>query len=424
MKDMLHVCRVREVRLALPALTLSMTGDAMAFVALTLRVHASRAGPYAVATLLLCFALPVVVTMGIAGALADRVDPRVLIPAASVVQVAACAGLALAQSLAATYALVVVLQVGFAVANPTWNSVLSWAVGDDRIGHLVSVQQALMAAASPIGAALGGLLVQQRGDAVVFVLDALSYVVIGVAGLGMRRAAPPPSVSPPTTQTARNRSRTVLLPREGWAAVRANPLAWALLWALLPFVIALESMNAVEVFLVRDSLGGSAADFGYWQATTGAGALVGALAAGVLASDRQRVHAILIALTTIAAALLGIGLAPSLAWVFALGAVLGVANAVSNAGLFAVFVRGILADVRGRALALLNGLARATSLLALALGGLAGATLGPRLSFVVAGTCGLVVAARAWHGIRRILNRDEGRNDHSRAARRTQTRSL
>lgn len=96
-------------------------------------------------------------------------------------------------------------------------------------------------------------------------------------------------------------------------------------------------------------------------------------------------------------------MAPTLTWVFVLGAVLGLANAVSNAGLFAVFVRGIAAEARGRALALLGGLARATSLLALVLGGLAGATLGSRLSFVVSGGAGLVVAAWAWRGIRQAL---------------------
>lgn len=386
-----------------------MTGDAMAFVALTLRVHASGAGPYAVAALLLCFALPVVVTMGIAGDLADRIAPRLLISLASVVQMAACIGLALADSLAATYVLVIALQLGFAVANPTWTSVLAGAVGDDRIGQLVSAQQALMAAASPVGAAIGGVLVNAHGDAVVFLLDAFTYVVIAAVALGIRLPERGPNAVPPRAraESERGRFRTPLLPREGWAAVRANPLAWALLWALLPFVVALESMNAVEVFLVRDTLGGSAADFGFWQAATGAGALVGALAAGLLVSDQQRVHAILVALTTIAAALLGIGLAPTLAWVFVLGAVMGLANAVSNAGLFAVFVRGIAAEARGRALALLNGLARATSLLALLLGGLAGATLGPRLSFVVAGSAGLVVAARAWRGIRQALRAEQ-----------------
>ena len=90
-------------------------------------------------------------TQEIARAL-DRAGASLLIPLASVVQMAACIGLALADSLPATYALVIALQLGFTVANPTWTSVLARAVGDDRIGQLVSAQQSLMAAASPVGA--------------------------------------------------------------------------------------------------------------------------------------------------------------------------------------------------------------------------------------------------------------------------------
>ena len=70
MKERLHIWTSRDVRLAVPAVALSVLGDAMAMVALTLRVHASGAGPYAVAGLLLCFALPVVLTMGLAGSVA------------------------------------------------------------------------------------------------------------------------------------------------------------------------------------------------------------------------------------------------------------------------------------------------------------------------------------------------------------------
>ncbi len=244
---------------------------------------------------------------------------------------------------------------------------------------------------------------QAHGDAVVVLLDALTYVVIAAVAWGIRAPERGPNALPPRAlaESERGRFRTPVLPREGWAAVRANQLAWALLWALLPFIVALESMNAVEVFLVRDTLGGSAADFGFWQAATGAGALSGALAAG-RARDRSTAgprdphrpdHDRRGARGNRAGAHADLGLV--------LGAVLGLANAVSNAGLFAVFVRGIAAEARGRALALLGGLARATSLLALVLGGLAGATLGPRLSFVVAGGAGLVVAA--WRGIRQAL---------------------
>ena len=68
MKQLLHeyaaVLAVRRARLVLGATVLSMVGDVMAMVALMLQLHDSGHGPCAVMALLICFAVPIVVTMG------------------------------------------------------------------------------------------------------------------------------------------------------------------------------------------------------------------------------------------------------------------------------------------------------------------------------------------------------------------------
>jgi predicted MFS family arabinose efflux permease len=401
MKERFQIFRVWDVRLALPAAMVSLLGDAMAMVALTLRVHDTGAGPYAVALLLGCFSVPVVVTMGLVGHVADSVDPRLVLGAGGLVQVLACLGLARWNGLAATYALVVLLQTGFAFANPVWSSVLTRAVGDHHVGRLVSTQQALAAVAAPAGAALGGVLVQLRGDSVVFLLDAATYAVLLAAGLAVRtRVAGNEDASAPRRDTARRSAS--LLPRAGLAVVRADRVVWVLVCAMLPFVVSLESMNAVEVFLARDELHASQAQFGYWQALTGVGAVVGALAAGVLRADTTRLRALVVALAAMSLAQVGSGLAPALLWLYAFGAVLGLANAVSNAALFAVFMRRTAPGDRGKALAVVNGMARTCTMLALGLGGVGASTIGPRGSFVVAGCCGVAVACWAGWSLHRI----------------------
>ena len=80
-----EVAAFRDARILLIAGALSLAGDAMAMVALVLRVHASGAGPYAVSGLLWCFALPVVVTMRLAGRASDRIDSRRLLVASGLV---------------------------------------------------------------------------------------------------------------------------------------------------------------------------------------------------------------------------------------------------------------------------------------------------------------------------------------------------
>ncbi|TPG16912.1 MFS transporter [Pedococcus bigeumensis] len=401
MKELFQIFRVWDVRLALPAAMVSLLGDAMAMVALTLRVHDSGAGPYAVALLLVCFSLPVVVTMGLVGHVADSVDPRLVLGAGGLVQVLACLGLATWNGLAATYALVVVLQTGFAFANPVWSSVLTRAVGDHHVGRLVSTQQALGAVAAPIGAALGGVLVELRGDSVVFVLDAATCAVLLVAGLAVRTRVAGNGRTAARRDDA-TRAAVSFLPRAGLAVVRADRVVWVLVCAMLPFVVSLESMNAVEVFLARDELHATQAQFGYWQALTGVGAVLGAVAAGVLRADPTRLRALVVALVAMSLAQVGSGLAPTLAWLFGFGAALGLANAVSNAALFAVFMRRTAPGDRGKALAVVNGMARTCTMLALGLGGVGASTIGPRGSFVVAGCCGVAVACWAGWSLHRI----------------------
>lgn len=240
------------------------------------------------------------------------------------------------------------------------------------------------------------MLVEWRGDPLVFAGVAVGYVLLGLTALTIAR----PTTLPGHTSDVGRGGLSALFPRDGWRVLRRNPLVWTLTRALLAFIVALESMNAVEVFLIRDVLGGSDADFGGWQAMVGAGALAGALASGLVTTDRQRLQLVRVCLTLGAAVMVGIGVAPSLAVAFGLGAVQGGANALVNAAFFAIVIRATDEGHRGRLLALLNGLARSTSVAALGLGGLAGATLGPRLSFVLAGAVGLVIAGWVWASTR------------------------
>src|SRR5689334_16526166 len=112
--------RHRDLRLVMPARALSYIGDALALFALVLRVHDQGHGTAGMAVLLAAFSLPPVLLMGVAGHVSDRFDSRRVLLASTTVELLACAGLALVGGLAATVALVVLLQLGQAVSNPTW----------------------------------------------------------------------------------------------------------------------------------------------------------------------------------------------------------------------------------------------------------------------------------------------------------------
>src|SRR5450756_965798 len=153
------IWRHRDLRLVIPARTVSLVGDALAMIALILRVHDQGGGTTGIALLMVAFALPTVLAMGFAGHIADRFDSRPVLLISTAVQTLACAGLASFENRWSTYAFVVLLQCGQAVANPTWGALTPRIVGDEDMGRVISLQQSLIAVTGIVGAALAGLLV-------------------------------------------------------------------------------------------------------------------------------------------------------------------------------------------------------------------------------------------------------------------------
>lgn len=153
----------RRAGLVLAALAVSVAGDGAAKVALLLRVHDAGAGSSGLALVLVLFALPVVLLVGVAGVLADRPDPRPVVVPAALVQAAAALLLVWRTDLGGTGVGVLVMQTGFALANSAWVVALPRLVPDEEVGALVSLQHAVVGIATPVGAAIGGLLVEHVG---------------------------------------------------------------------------------------------------------------------------------------------------------------------------------------------------------------------------------------------------------------------
>ncbi len=401
------ILAVRDARLVLVAGTVALAGDAMAMIALLLRVHASGAGPYAVTALLACFALPVVLTMGFAGQVADRVDSRRVLVVTGLAQALAVLGLAAWSGLGETFALVVVMRTAFAFGNPVWTTLLPHIVGESQVGRLISLQQGLRAVAGPAGAGLGGVFVQVHRDSVVFLLSAVTMIGLTAAAVALRTRRRP--------QALRLRGvgslRSAVLPADGWRALRVHPRVHLVVLALLPFVITLESVNVVEVFLVRDVLGASPAQYGLVEVVSGAAAVIGSLVAGSILAERSRTRAILAMLGVCAGAQVGQGLAPTLVVFLLWCAAVGFGLALGNALLFALIVTTVGDGQRGVVLALVNGLSRACSTLALALGGVLASSVGPRAAYLIVGTAGLVLAGGAAVAMRRVAQREGSAGD-------------
>ncbi|MGN6634060.1 MAG: MFS transporter [Oryzihumus sp.] len=382
--------RHRDLRLVMPARALSYTGDALALFALVLRVHDQGHGTAGMAVLLAAFSLPPVLLMGVAGHVSDRFDSRRVLLASTTVELLACAGLALVGGLAATVALVVLLQLGQAVSNPTWGALMPRIVGDEDLGRVSALQQGLLAGTGVVGATAGGLLVGAFGVSAALWVDAGSFTgLLRVAALVRTRRGGRHAVAEPALAARAERARARAL--DGLRLMRRDRLLWVTFVWMMPFVVVLEGVNVAEVFLVRDDLHASATGFGVVQAVFGAGAVLGSWLAGRAATDAARVRVLLVGFAGTALGVGAAGLAPSLVGLGAVFAMVGVANAAANAASGPLYAVRPPERDRGKVLAAVSGVSRASSVVAMGLGALGGAVLGPRGTFVLGGVLAIAV---------------------------------
>jgi MFS family permease len=371
----------RDIRLVLPGRALSFAGDAIALIALTLRVSDGH-GPAAVTALLLAFAVPTVAMIPFAGRIVDGFDSRTVLVCAGLLQAVAGLGLAFVHDLVHTLALVCVLQIGQAVAGPAWGALIPRIVGEELIGRSTGTSQALIGAATLAGSAAGGLLVGWSGSRGALLVDAATFfVLVLVAGMVRTRRRPEPgAVQASGGVTA------------GLRAIFGDDLLRILVPALWLFVVVGEAVNVVEVFLITRELGLGPSLYGAAGAATGLGAIGGAWYTGRLRTDRERSWAVIGGMAAIGGSCVLMGLAGNFATLMAGATTIGVGSGMLNAATGSLIVTRAAEAVRGRVIAALNGTVRSFSILALLLGGVAGALLGPRGTFV---SCGIACAVAA-----------------------------
>lgn len=401
LNDLRAVVAVPPARLVLLCVALSTAGDSAAKVALLLRAHAIGASSSGLALLLVLYAAPLALLVGVAGQLADRRDLRPVLGGAAFVQLIASAWLAASHDLVSTGAGVVVLQIGFALANSAWIVALPRLVPDDRAGPLVSIHQALLGVALPVGALSGGFLAERIGDSAPFAFNAATFVPL----IAAVRVVPAMSSTDGST-TARAPWLRAVLPVDGLHALRQHPLLAALTAAVLPFIVALESVNAVEVYLARDVLDATPSQFGASEAIAGAAAVCGAMAASAVRDTAARAKLIAGLLVPISIAQLGQGLAPTFITYVALAATVGLLLGTVNTLIMTLMVTATDPSTRGRILALVGGASRTCTMGALALGGILGTMLGARGTFITVAITGLLIGTAANITVRKHLHQN------------------
>ena len=346
------------------------------------------AGPWLVAAYLLCSALPLVLLAPWAGRLADTRDSRTLATASSAVSAAAVAGMGLGMQyldnyLPVLFAMTFLLDTAQAVAGPTWQALLPRIVGEERTPRALGTMQATIMIASMVGPAAGGLLSGWGGSGLVFAVASGCYVAMGAAAMLIRTRRG-------TAAERAGKENPALL--DGLRLIRRDGLVWALVLGALFFITVGEATNVLEVFLARDVLGATETQYGLLAASFGLGMASGAGLASRIKTPPARLRALLVSMALTSAFLGIMSLVPNMALLFVAYTAMGASCGVLNACFGAIAIMRIPESGRGQAMAIIGGMTRAVSIGALALGGLLGALLPIRVSFLVAGVAGVLAA--------------------------------
>jgi MFS family permease len=267
-------------------MTVSLLGDGIYLVAVAWQVYALSNAPAALALVGVSWSLGMLAFLLKGGAVADRMDRRRLMIASDAVRLAVLAligALSLAGLLELWHLVALVLVFGAAEAffGPAFSALVPDVVAD----HLLVEANAVEHAVRPfmlrlVGPALGGAVVGLLGPGGGFLVDAGTFAV-SMAAVALMR--PRPLVAAPDPD------RKAL--REGLAFVRANAWLWAtLVMAAISLLVFYGPEEVLLPYLIKNDLGGGAADFGFVLAAGGAGSILAAVWSGQRGiPDRNRV---------------------------------------------------------------------------------------------------------------------------------------
>jgi MFS family permease len=228
--------------------------------------------PLMVALVQSATSLPVLLVGLPAGAVADIVDRRrLLLVTQSWMLVAAglLAGLAFLGLMTATtlLALTFALGVGVAMNAPTWQAITSELVPASELTRAVTLNALPVNIGRAIGPALGGVLVAAAGPALVFALNAVSFVAVLVVVYRWRREA---RRAPLPAEHVIGATRAGIR-----YACHAPPLI-AVLVRLGLFILCASAFWALLPIIARRDLGLDAFGYGLLLGCIGLGAIVGA----------------------------------------------------------------------------------------------------------------------------------------------------
>jgi DHA3 family macrolide efflux protein-like MFS transporter len=339
---------------------LSWMGSTLTTFAVILRDKDS-VGAAGVSGYLLVFAIPSILMAPVSGWIADRYSSRVVVGLAVGVMGLSSLTLALGMPLWWTPIALFITACCGAVVGPAWQAAeVSVTAPEDR-PRVNGLMQSTSTAGTLIAPALGGILVSQYGYSIPFVIDAVSFWILGATFWLVRINRTP-------SESAEKGEKGAAI--AGLKFVFSDGLIRSLVILLAVLVLALGGVNVGQVFMAKDELHASNAIYGLMSAMFAVGSIIGSLATAAVKLP-AKYHA----LAVVSALILLVGdvMFMSFAWhwgvMFVLDFIAGIGNSVLNAYIFGIIMTRTPSEKLGRVSAAIGATIQTGSVLGLLIAG-------------------------------------------------------
>jgi MFS family permease len=354
---------------------LSSLGDELALIALTIKVAELTGSGWAVAALLLCGLVPLVIFAPSAGVIVDNFETRRSLAIATAIQACLAVGLAFAGELPMILMLSFLLGTASAVETPSIYTLVPRVVGDDRATEANAYLEGARYTGMIAGPVLAGSLAAGLGTRTALLVDAATFVVIAAAAMLLR-------VRRQVAEPIRTSGEAA---REGFRVIRGDRVL-AVAFVVIGGVILFAAMdNVAEVFFARDTLGAGAWGYGVLASAWLVGMVAGATLIARRLADHRLLRSMALAAVVNGAAVFvaaAIGSFPLAVALFTIG---GVANGVETVAMRSLIVHRVADRFRGRAFASYGALVNGMQIGATAAAGALVAGLGGRAALLIGG---------------------------------------
>jgi MFS family permease len=371
--------RERDLRVVAAAICLSGLGDGVALIALALRAKElsgeGMGGGIAIAGMFICLWAPVVLLAGHVGLLVDRVETRSLLVAVSGVQAIVAVALAVVESQVLLYLLAALLGGGIAIAQAAEFALVPAVAGSRSLQSANGTVETARALGFTVGPVCGSLLVAAGGTAAAMLVDAASFLVVGLAGLAL-------SVRRSGTGEGEGERRRA---RDGIRFLLADPVVALMVMVVFVSLLFMSASIPADLVYVEDVLGVEDIGIGIVLSAWTLGMLVGSNVVGRRVSIGALAAAAMVGVTV-----QGLGKLLAPLWlVFGFMLVTyfvgGIGHGLKNVASRTLIHVRVAPERHGRAFAAWNGVRNAAELGALAVGGVLVGALGARETLWLAG---------------------------------------